>query len=79
MIVSDRKDLEIDGKRKQCSGPEDRRILRRLPTVSHRKNPKIFRHWNTVSMKSPEFPGTDRFLAVLSDLAIGLTDGPFDK
>jgi hypothetical protein len=27
-----------------------------------------FPAWNTAFMKSPEFPGADRFIAVLSDL-----------
>jgi len=54
---------------------EDRGIIRRLPAVSHReeqefggKAPKTsekFPARDTSSMKSSEFPGTDRFLAVL--------------
>jgi hypothetical protein len=55
ITVSNRKAPEIYGKRKQHSGPEK---SENLPTR------------NTASMKSPEFPGIDPFLAVLFDLGI---------
>ncbi len=79
------KDPEIDGKRKQYSGMEDRGIIRRLPAVSHREEQefdrkapersKKFTARNTSSMKSSEFPGTDRFLTVVSDLGGGASIG----
>jgi hypothetical protein len=57
-------------------------LSRWLPAVSHREEYEFgwkaaeisekFPARNTASMKLPEFPGTDRFLAVLSDLGIGL-------
>jgi hypothetical protein len=69
MTGAGRKALEIDGKRKQYSDPEDHRIICRLPAVSHqeeqefgRKAPEKsekFSARNTASMKSREFPGTD--------------------
>jgi hypothetical protein len=69
---------EIDRKRNQYSGPEDHGIFRRLPAVSHREKQEFgrkapeksekFAAWYTAFMKSPECPGTDRFLAILSDL-----------
>jgi hypothetical protein len=79
MIVSDRKAPEIDGKRKQYSGSEDRRII---PTTSGRFLPDragvlpvdlIFFGWDsqpgsTAFMISPEFPRSDRFLTLLTDL-----------
>ncbi len=52
----------------------------RLPAISHRKEQEFgqktteqsidFPTWNTASMKSSEFLGTDSFLAVLSHLGI---------
>jgi hypothetical protein len=72
ITVSGRKAPEIDRKRKQYSGPEDHGIIRRLPAVSHREEqrfcrntPEKFPVQNSASMK---FPGTDCFLALLSDL-----------
>ncbi len=40
----------------------------------HRKNSENFPAQNTASMKSLESLGTDRFLAVLSDLVIQITN-----
>jgi len=75
MIFYGRKAPEIDGKQKQYSGSEDRRII---PTTSGRflpdragilpEDPEFCSAGNTAFMKSPEFPGTDHFLALLTDL-----------
>ncbi len=46
------------------SSTSDRKIVK----VSRRQNPKIFRSGILASMISPEFPGTDCFLGVLSYL-----------
>ncbi len=63
--VSDGKAPEIDGKRKQYSGPEDRWLSGNFwpfPTgrtgILPEGTEKIPAR-NTASMKSPEFPGTD--------------------
>jgi hypothetical protein len=53
------------GKRKQYSGREFRGII---PVTSGIWPEDTGQIRNTASIKSPEFPGTDRFLAVLSDL-----------
>ncbi len=72
ITVSGTKAPEIDPKWKQYSGPEDHGIIRRLPAISYREEqgfcwntPENFPARNSASMK---FPGTDCFLAVLSDL-----------
>jgi hypothetical protein len=74
---TDRKAPEINGKRRQHSGLEDRGII---STAFGCFLPKRTGTWpekfenlptrNTASMKTPEFLGTDLFLAVLSDLGI---------
>ena len=77
-IVSHRKTFEIDGNGSCIPGRKIKEIFRLLPAVSRRTEQEFGRRtqeksedflvWNTASMKSPEFSGTDRFLAVLSNL-----------
>jgi hypothetical protein len=45
------------------TGLQEQEFGRKTPEKS-----EDFPVWNIASIKSPEFPGTDRFLAVLTDL-----------